>query len=866
MRREILVSIILLLAVIAGSFYFLSTYQKKDVRADLSQGLPPQTVLALSASDLDRKVEILLEFEPMAVLSGDTSFYSISSELKHLRGALGTDSTMSFQGIVSLARVSSNALGVLFLIDKGLLAETQRLEDGLSPISDGMYELQLSDETYYVSENENAFSISKHLGLVESSKESFLSDSENLFHDEVKAKSEFLMLNYASLNWLLPGGIDLEKLKIQKKVKNLQGIGVYEFSSTANGLTLMGAITPSSLNSTLNPKHYSDPRSIQAFDVLPEKVPMFSASTGLRFVERLLAKSSDSSLSKGIDSFNMRNGVDLVQDFVSSLGSEMVFGLQSAFDHRIESTSYLMVNVTDQETLALFLEALDSSYGHGADSLIIGSTKETSFLKWVFDGVPLSGGNLHFALFNDYLVMAGAAPTINDLYQDVESGNVFSQSEQYALMSDWIKHESNQFVYVNPALCYALPFEITHGEMANWYPRNIASLKGMDVFASQLVKNNNRFFNHIYAHKAEQVVSEQVVQWTRSISSEIDFGPFLVSNYVTKKNEVLVGDTKGVLSLIDQNGRVKWTFDTKEELLSAPVEIDAYKNNKIQYLLSGAKSLHLLDRKGNRVTGYPIRIPSRISGEPTVFDLKGTKEYSLMVPSEDAKVYGYTANGRPIPGWSPKELGAKALGSLQYFNKSRTDYYLLSDVAGTIYTWKTDGKDAVTPIPTGTRLVSNLTIRFGPSLEQCKVVAFDSLGNLVTAGLDGVVKKVLIDKNLSDAQGFWVNIDESAQKELIVYKGRKIKVVQQNGRITSSITLEAPVEGVQMLEDNEGRLLIAAVLPNKLVFHDADGSLVLEVPVDGCNGVLSLDDFTDDGLLDLVTSTKNEVILIKNIF
>ena len=71
---------------------------------------------------------------------------------------------------------------------------------------------------------------------------------------------------------------------------------------------------------------------------------------------------------------------------------------------------------------------------------------------------------------------------------------------------------------------------------------------------------------------------------------------------------------------------------------------------------------------------------------------------------------------------------------------------------------------------------------------------------------------------------------------------------------------------MQVLEASEGKLTIAAVLSNKVVFHEIDGSVLLEVPMEGCNGILSLDDFTDDGKLDLVTSAKNEVILVKNIF
>lgn len=865
MRREIIVSIVLLLAVVAGSVYFFSRYEKKDVTANVAKGLPPQTVLAFSSDKLEKGIESLASLSPFEGLFSDTSLSILKDEHAAFMRQLVVDSTSSWKGIVVVARASSEALGMLFLLEKNTFLE--KLEDSnAEELSNGIYKWTMDQRAYYAIDNDGVYAVSSHLGLVESSQQSYFSDKESLLNEEVKGKKDFLLINFSALNWLVPSAFDLQKLGVQRDLKTLQGIGVYDLTTTENSMTLMGSVKPSAMLSSLHPKFHGEAKAMTAFDIIPEQAPMFVIKTGMRSMEVLLSKSSDASFAAAVDSFNLRNGVDLIQDFASSLGDESVSGLISAFDHRITTTAYTMWQVSEMERMILFLQAMDSSFVVNEDSLCTGATSDSRFLTWLPSAGPKAHTKAHFMLFNDFLIVAGNQEVLGDLYRSMSSGAVFRSSSHYALMSSWIARESNVFAYLNPQLCYALPLDITLGAMAEIYPRSIKSLKSMDVVACQLVKNNDRFFSHIFLHQVEETARQQVVQWKRQVSGPVSYGPFLVSNYVSKTNDILVADASGKVTVMDENGRVLWNFAAGSPLTGSPKEIDVYSNNKIQYLVNTENKLRLLDRKGNEVSAYPIALPDAISGLPVVYDLKKRKEYSLMVPCADGNIYGYRGNGRPIPGWSPKTMLAASKGELQYFNKGGTDYYLLSDVEGHIYVWKTDGKDALEPIATSSSIVSNLTLRFGATLEQCKVLAFDATGSLVTAGLDGTISKVLIDENLKDATAFWQELDGNAGKELVVYKGSKIKVVQQNGRITTSIALEEPASHVQMVIGQDGELLLAAVLPSKIVFHAADGRAVLELPQANCNGYLSLGDFTKDGALDLVTSTGDEVILIKNIF
>ena len=63
--------------------------------------------------------------------------------------------------------------------------------------------------------------------------------------------------------------------------------------------------------------------------------------------------------------------------------------------------------------------------------------------------------------------------------------------------------------------------------------------------------------------------------------------------------------------------------------------IDYFRNGKYQLLFSGRNYLHLLDRNGNYVERYPVKLRSPATNALALFDYDNNRNYRLMRGRQD---------------------------------------------------------------------------------------------------------------------------------------------------------------------------------------------------------------------------------------
>ena len=109
---------------------------------------------------------------------------------------------------------------------------------------------------------------------------------------------------------------------------------------------------------------------------------------------------------------------------------------------------------------------------------------------------------------------------------------------------------------------------------------------------------------------------------------------------------------KNNIYLINQVGRILWKLPLPELINSEIYQVDYFRNGKLQLLFSTRNNLYLIDRMGNFVDHYPIKLRSPATCGVSVFDYDNTRDYRLFIACEDKKVYAYTKEGALLKGWN----------------------------------------------------------------------------------------------------------------------------------------------------------------------------------------------------------------------
>jgi hypothetical protein len=133
--------------------------------------------------------------------------------------------------------------------------------------------------------------------------------------------------------------------------------------------------------------------------------------------------------------------------------------------------------------------------------------------------------------------------------------------------------------------------------------------------------------------------------------------------------------------LINVAGRVLWKVPLKERIISTVYMIDYYKNGKYQLLFSGKNYLHVLDRNGNYVERYPVKLRSPATNSLALFDYDNNQTYRIIIAGNDKMIYCYDKSGNVVKGWIPFRTSGFVTSEAGFYKVSGKDFIVIADEA-----------------------------------------------------------------------------------------------------------------------------------------------------------------------------------------
>ena len=136
-------------------------------------------------------------------------------------------------------------------------------------------------------------------------------------------------------------------------------------------------------------------------------------------------------------------------------------------------------------------------------------------------------------------------------------------------------------------------------------------------------------YNSLSVSYKDEIREESTTEWETLLDTIAAIKPFFFTNHITGAKEIFIQDIKNNAYLINAAGRVLWKVPLKERIMGAVYMIDYYRNGKYQLLFSGKNNLHLLDRNGNYVERYPVRLRSPATNSLALFDYDNNRTTGL---------------------------------------------------------------------------------------------------------------------------------------------------------------------------------------------------------------------------------------------
>ncbi|MBX2914968.1 MAG: hypothetical protein KF856_06800 [Cyclobacteriaceae bacterium] len=375
-----------------------------------------------------------------------------------------------------------------------------------------------------------------------------------------------------------------------------------------------------------------------------------------------------------------------------------------------------------------------------------------------------------FTFKDDYLFFAENTSTIKQLIDAIEADETWGRSVSFQQFFNTCLQEGNvSMFYTREAL-------LTDGIANGWEPLiDSLNLKSLTWGSIQFNSLDNHFFTsanfNLETRKQPQRIKPERKQFELPNSLAL---AYLVKNQTGIENEILAQDSTYKLYLFSKTAGVQWVYSMTEKAEQIQ-QLDYFKNGKLQYIITTASYIYLIDRLGRDVDGFPKKkdLNYRFS---EIVDYDKSKNYRVLVTSGDNDVFILDKSMKELEGWSPKKLNAQIRTSPKHYRIGGKDYFLILSADGMVHVFNRRGDyEKGFPIKIDKNISGDYFFEPGNSLLASALYFVSADGKVQKVGMDGKIttdnlvrgnkSKFILANSVagkSDAFFFRIDIDKVA--------------------------------------------------------------------------------------------------------
>jgi len=306
-------------------------------------------------------------------------------------------------------------------------------------------------------------------------------------------------------------------------------------------------------------------------------------------------------------------------------------------------------------------------------------TPYKGFAEAVVPGFAGDFDDSWFTFYDNFLITGSSYVTISSFLYDNLLNKTLANDLTYRDFENTLPSVAGYFFYCIPSHITDYLKGFLCNEIMEGILSNKPSLDKIQASGYQMTSSNNMIYNSLSIRFREDVREESTTEWETLLDTVTAVKPFFFTNHTTGAKELFVQDMKNNAYLINAAGRILWKVPIRERISGSIYMIDYYKNGKYQILFSGKNYLHLLDRNGNYVERFPVRLRSPATSSLALFDYDNNLNYRLLIAGEDRLIYAYDRSGSAVKGWKPFSTAGIVNTEVNWCRVSGKDYIIVAD-------------------------------------------------------------------------------------------------------------------------------------------------------------------------------------------
>jgi len=558
--------------------------------------------------------------------------------------------------------------------------------------------------------------------------------------------------------------------------------------------------------------------------------------------------------------------INFTTDFLNHINDEMALVISESAAGKYKNGAFAVFKMKNIEDAISAITKIDTTIDNikniVGDSInfkgyLIQQINLPGMMKVLF-GEPFSiVTENYYTSINNYLIFGNSINSLRDFINYYERGKTLARDEHFSAFMDNLNNNSNIMVYSNIARSKDLYKAFVSNETANDIDTHKELLNKFEAIAIQISKSkNNLFYNNIYINHNPIEKKETSSLWDVKLDTSISRKPQLVTNHYSYEKEIFVQDDSNTIYLISKSGEILWQRKIEGEIMGEAAQIDIFKNDKLQLLFNTKTELHLIDRNGKNVTGYPVQLNAEATTPLTAMDYDNNRNYRILLPTLDGNVLNFEASGSQVKGWVYESNGVPIIYSFKHLSISGKDYIVSADVKGKIHALNRKGEDRLSLMKT-VALSPFYTIK-SKTLTESYILTQDT-GGVTKVFFDDTKETLrLPDVNL-DTRFFAIEMGNDNNFEYVLIEDNEVRVLNMDLKELISFRPDSAISSAAYgyrFTNGEIELGFSSAAANEIYLLDKTGNLHEGFPLYGSTP-FAVGDLNKDGQMELIVGSKD---------
>ena len=508
-----------------------------------------------------------------------------------------------------------------------------------------------------------------------------------------------------------------------------------------------------------------EPQSIGLYEYVPERTAMLfhlGMQHGAQWLSKLYAhqqQSKDALVQQTLkyreNLLNYHN-VDL-EEFTGWFGKELGLLLLESID--VEHPDKVMImHTTDADLARQKLNRLENKLKQDVGSLSyqenfagyqISEISYKEFPASLIGPSALGFDQCFYLIVDEYVIFANSIRALKRLISDREAENTWDKSLQEVRFLESSLDRSNASLFINTARSWRILLAKLTPEWKKFAISHEDYIKSYDHLAVQFSKTDDDFYTSLALSYqpigAGRDRREQFQDVSRLfVDTTLTTKPFVVRNHTNQTLEVVFQDEDNHFYLSELNGDLQWKDSIGSKIIGEVFQIDFYDNGKLQYLFATDSAIHILDRNGDYISGYPSYLPEGVRVQHfSLIDYDNSKNYRFLVSDQEGKLWMFNQERENLPGWNPNNTISKPLATPVFHVRVRSrDFLMAIQEDGEIYALSRRGQAyAGFPIDLNKPIKSPAYVELGSAPANTEITTVSTQGEIVAFNLEGSITR-----------------------------------------------------------------------------------------------------------------------------